>query len=72
MSLHAKNCVCRSNGLACGQYKDKEEKTPKKTLKGPENVKNENFEKTENSFFSHSPKEHIFKKLGCWVENCDL
>ena len=26
MSLHAKNCVCRSNGLACGQYKDKEEK----------------------------------------------
>ena len=35
MSLQAKNCVCRSNGLACGQYKDKEEKTPKKTLKGP-------------------------------------
>ena len=30
MILHAKNCVCRSNGLACGQYKDKEEKTPKK------------------------------------------
>ena len=72
MSLHAKNCVCRSNGLACGQYKDKEEKTPKKTLKGPKNVKNENFEKRKKNFFSHSPKEHIFKKLAYWVENCDL
>ena len=72
MSLHAKNCVCRSNGLACVQYKYKEEKTPKKTLKGPKNVKNENFEKRKKKLFSHSLKEHIFKKLGCWVENCDL
>ena len=30
MSLHAKNCVCRSNGVACGQYKDKEEKNSEK------------------------------------------
>ena len=51
MSLHAKNCVCRSNGLACGQFKDKEEKTPKKNLKGPKNVKNENFEKRKKAFF---------------------
>ena len=51
MSLHAKNCVCRSNGLACGQYKDKEEKTPEKFLKGPKNVKNENFEKRKKTFF---------------------
>ena len=72
MSLHAKNCVCRSNRLACGQYKDKEEKTPKKTLKGPKNVKNENCKKTEKILFSYSPKEHIFKKLGYWVENCGL
>ena len=71
MSLHAKNCVCRSNGLACGQYKDKEEKTQKKTLKGPKNVKNENFEKRKKKF-SYSPKEHIFKRLAYWVENCDL
>ena len=63
MSLHAKNCVCRSNGLACGQYKDKEEKTPKKTLKGPKNVKNENFEKRKKKLFSYSPKEHIFLKI---------
>ena len=28
MGLHAKNCVCRSNGVTCGQYKDTEEKTP--------------------------------------------
>ena len=30
MSLHAKNCACRSNGVACGQYKDKEEKNSEK------------------------------------------
>ena len=54
MSLHAKNCVCRSNGLACGQYKDKEEKTPKKTLKGPKNVKKWKFRKTEKLLFSLS------------------
>ena len=59
------------NGVACSQYKDKEEKTPKKTLKGPKNVKNENFEKRKKKF-SHSPKEHIFKKLAYWVENCNL
>ena len=56
MSLHAKNCVCRSNGLACGQYKDKEEKTPKKALKGPKNVKNENFE--NGILTSPSPSRH--------------
>ena len=72
MSPHAKSCVCRSNGLACGQYKDKEEKTPKKPLKGPKNVKNENFKKRKKVIFSHSPKKHIFKKLAYWVENCDL
>ena len=61
MSLHAKNCVCRSNGLACGQYKDKEEKTPKKPLKGPKNVKNENFEKRKKNFFPIVLK-NIFSK----------
>jgi len=72
MSLHAKNFVCRSNRLACGQYKDKEEKTPNKKLKGPKIVKNENFEKRKKKLFYYSPKEHIFKKLGYWVENCGL
>ena len=51
MSLHAKNCACRSNGVACGQYKDKEEKTLKKVKKGHKNVKNENFEKRKKLFF---------------------
>ena len=51
MSLHAKNCACRSNGVACGQYKDKEEKTLKKVKKGHKNVKNENFEKRKKTFF---------------------
>ena len=61
MSLHAKKCVCRSNGLACGQYKDKEEKTPKKILKGPKNVKNEIFEKRKKTFFPIVLK-NIFSK----------
>ena len=26
-------------------------------------------DKEEKNYFSHSPK---FRKLGCWVENCDL
>ena len=61
MSLHAKNGVCRSNGLACDQCKDKEEKTQKKTLKGPKNVKNENFEKRKKNFFPIVLK-NIFSK----------
>ena len=61
MTLHTKNCVCRSNGVTCGQYKDKEEKTPKKTLKGPKNVKNENFEKRKKTFFPIVLK-NIFSK----------
>ena len=32
-SLPAKNIDCRSIGVTCGQYKDKEEKTLKKTKK---------------------------------------
>ena len=61
MSLHAKNCVCRSNGVACGQYKDKEEKTLKKVKKGHKNVKNENFKKRKKNFFPIVLK-NIFSK----------
>ena len=61
MSLYANNCVCRSNGVACGQYKDKEEKTSKKVKKGPKNVKNENFEKRKKSFLPKAIK-NIFSK----------
>ena len=61
MSLHAKNCACRSNGVACGQYKDKEEKTLKKVKKGHKNVKNENFEKRKKTFFPIVLK-NIFSK----------
>ena len=50
-------------GWPVANTKTKREKTPKKTLKGHKNVKNT---------FSHSPREHIFKKLASWVENCDL
>ena len=38
-SLHAKNVVCRSNGVSCGQYKDKEGKTLKKVKKCPKTSK---------------------------------
>ena len=51
LSLHAKKFDCTSIGVSCGQYKDKEEKTLKKTKKGPKNVKNENFEKRKKTFF---------------------
>ena len=51
LSLHAKNFDCTSIGVSCGQYKDKEEKTLKKTKKGPKNVKNENFEKRKKGLF---------------------
>merc|ERR1712223_964737 len=61
MSLHAKNCACRSNGVACGQYKDKEEKTLKKVKKGHKNVKNENFEKRKKCFLPKAIK-NIFSK----------
>ena len=61
MSLHAKNCACKSNGVACGQYKDKEEKTLKKVKKGHKNVKNENFEKRKETFFTIVLK-NIFSK----------
>ena len=59
LSLHAKNDVCRSNGVTCGQCKDKEEK-------GHKTTKNKILKN------SHSPKDHIFITLGCWVEKCDL
>ena len=49
MSLHTKNCVCRSNGVACGQYKDKEEKTQKK-IKRPKKRQQLKFRKTEKKF----------------------
>ena len=40
--------------------------------KGPSKGQKSKFRKTGKNLFSHSPKEHIFKKLGCWVENCGL
>ena len=57
MSLHAKNCVCTSNAVACGKYKDKEEKNSEKTLK------------TSKMEISKNGKKQT---LGCWVEHCDL
>ena len=63
MTLNAKNFVCRSNGVTCGQYKDKEGKTLKKTFKGPKNVKNLKFRKNKKAF-SHSYKANICNELG--------
>ena len=58
-------------GWLVANTKTKRKKLRKK-IKSPKNVKNENFEKRKKNFFSHSPKEHIYKKLAYWVENCDL
>ena len=38
LSLHAKKYGCRSNGVACGQYKDKEQKNNQLSKKGPKNA----------------------------------
>ena len=51
MSLHAKNCVCRSNAVACGQYKDKEEKTLKKLKKALKTSKMKILKSGKNAFF---------------------
>ena len=51
LSLHAKKYDCTSNGLSCGQYKDKEENNREQTKKGPKNVKNKNFEKRKKKLF---------------------
>ena len=59
MSLHAKHCVCRSNEVTCGQYKDKEEKTLKKVKKFPKNVKNENFGKPKKYFLPIAIKKNF-------------
>ena len=45
MSIHARNCVCRSNGVTSGQYTDKVEKTMKKVKKCPKYVNNNNLGK---------------------------
>merc|ERR1712102_133316 len=45
LSLCVKNFSCRSNEVACGQYKDKEEKKDQKLKNGPKNVNFQNFEK---------------------------
>ena len=66
MTLHAKSFVCRSNRLTCGQTKTMRKKIREKKLE-----KNESYEKRKKTV-SQSHKEHIFKKLGSWVENCDL
>jgi len=60
-SLHANNFVYRSNGLKCGQYKDKEEKTLKKSEKGPKTPKIKISENEKNQFFPISLK-NIFPK----------
>merc|ERR1712208_11603 len=66
-TLCAKNQVCKSIGVTCSTYrrftKDKEENTRKWPKKGPQSGQKSKFRKTEKNLFSHSPKEHIFKKL---------
>ena len=38
LNLHAKKQDYMSNGVTCGQYKDKERKNDQKNVNGPKNV----------------------------------
>ena len=38
LSLHAKKYGCRTNGVACGQYKYKKQKNNQLSKKGPKNA----------------------------------
>ena len=64
-TLCAKNEVCKSISMTCSTYrritKDKEENTPKWPKKGPQRVKNPNFEKQKIAFFSHVPRSTMPK-----------
>ena len=56
-----KNCVCRSNGVACGKRR-------KKTLKKIEKaLKTSKIKITKNGKQTFLPIA-----ISCWVENCDL
>ena len=59
-SLHAKNVVCRSNGVTRGKYKDKEDKCLK-SEKCTKNVKNKNLGKRKETLLSMALKK-IFPK----------
>ena len=60
-SLHAKNVVCRSNGVIRGKYEDKEDNILKKSEKCPKYVKNKNFGKRKETLLSMALK-NIFPK----------
>ena len=58
-SLNAKIVVCRSNGVTCGEYKDKEENTQKLFFQCSKNVKNENFEIYDKAIKNIFPKNYF-------------
>ena len=62
LSLHVKNLSCRSNEVACGQYKDKEGKNDQKLKNGPKNVNFQNFEKCFGILFHFVLRTYHTKK----------
>ena len=58
--------------MACGQYKDKEEKNNQKSIEGPENVNFQFFEKCFFHFFSFCPKELAYQKARFHNKKCGL
>ena len=58
--------------MACGQYKDKEEKNNQKSIEGPENVNFQFFEKCFFQFFSFCPKDLAYQKSRFHNKKCGL
>ena len=61
LSLRVKNLSCRSNEVACGQYKDKEGKNDQKLKNGHKKVNFQNFQKLFKNFFFLGHKNPLNK-----------
>ena len=69
LSLCVKNLSCRSNEVACGQYKDKEGKNDQKLKNGPKNVNFQNFEKCFGILFHFVLRTYHTKKYDSTTKN---
>ena len=66
LSLHVKNQSCRSNEVACGQYKNKE---GEKMKNGPKNVNFQNFDRCCGIVFHFVLRTYHTKKYDSTTKN---
>ena len=71
LSLHVKNSSCRSNEVACGQYKDKEGKTIKNWKMTQKMSILQNFEKCFGISFHFVLRTYHTKKYDSTTKNVD-